>query len=115
MVNTRETINRPMRHFTQMTVFSLWHLAWSSAAIGVGLIMGWYWMLHNIPWMFPPVLSFSFLLNFATGLYIPVLFWAILRTWDFRALSITTAAILILHLCSQTALGRAIWKAFGPA
>src|SRR5215472_9221645 len=108
------TINRPISHFTQMTVVRLWHLAWSSAAIGVGLIMGWYWMLHNIPWMFPPVLSFSLLLNFATGLYIPVLFWAILRSWGLRALSLTTAALLTLHLCSQTALGRAIWKAIGP-
>jgi hypothetical protein len=97
-----------------MTAVRLWHLAWNSAAIAVGLIMAWYWMLGNIPWMFPPVLSFSLLLNFATGLYIPVLFWVVLRPWGLRAFGLTTAAILILHLYSQTVLGQAIWKAVGP-
>ena len=105
---------RPMSQLTQMTAVGLWHLAWNSAAIGVGLIMGWYWMLWNIPWTFPPLLSFPLLLNFATGLYIPVLFWVILRPWHLRTFGLATAAILILHLYSQTALGRTIWKAFGP-
>jgi hypothetical protein len=96
-----------------MTAVRLWRLAFNSATIGIGLIMAWYWMLNNIPWTFRLVLSFSLLLNLATGLYIPVLIWAILRPWGLRAIGFTTAAILILHLYSQTALGRAVWEAFG--
>ena len=89
----------------------MWRLTWNILAIGVGLIMAWYWMVYNIPWSgWPTALTFSFLLNFATGLYIPVLFWAILRQWALRAFGLTTAAILAMHLCSQTALGRAIWE-----
>jgi hypothetical protein len=105
---------RLMRDLTQRTAVRLSRLAWNSAAIGVGLIVAWYWMLNNISWTFPPVLSFSLLLDFATGVYIPVLSWAILRPYGLRAIGLTTAAIITLHLYSQTAFGRAIWKAFGP-
>lgn len=98
-----------------MTGVSLWRLTWNVLAIGVGLIMAWYWMLYNVPWgILPPALTFSVLLNFSTGIYIPVLFWGILHRWPLRVLGATTAAILIMHLYSQTDLGRAIWEAFGP-